>query len=1506
MRLSLARPTLAAALLGLVACYVALAPVSASAAPKTLNGFVGVHTTSSAAGSFISQDLVVYTAGDSNPANDKILTAERSGMRVQRLDAHGNPELAWGGDAIASNAPGDTGTGFEVCDVAVSGAEGCKLGVEGTAAGVFSAPTGIAVNQSTGHVYVLDRDNQRVQEFTIDGGFVRTWGWGVATGAATFEICTSSCLTGLAGSGDGQIGSTGSGSIDADLVGIAVDPVNGDVFVADPGATANRRVQQFTADGTFVAKFGASGSGLGEFGSSQPTRVAVDSNHIVYVSDSNDSNRIQRYDSVAGTFLAPIACCSPAAGAPLVAGETFGLEIKPDLDGAGPDEEHLLVARNTSSSAVVQELDIPTPAIDPVTTVVDDHVWSIESSVNLPLMLGLGYSPSDGRILIGTLIYSQPDDIFNGCEQPPGPVVSATCSGSIVLDESGAIAVAVDALSGVTSSSAVVDGSVDPAGGVAKYVAQVSVDGVNWMDASKTRYLSGSGPTAVAATVTGLNPNTLYRVRLRVSKQVGMATIAIVHSSEQVLLTDAAAPEVQTLGSAHRTGTSVQLRGRVDPNGSPTDYRFEYGPAGGSFDHRVPVADASAGSGSSPQIVTQEVDGLTPSRAYQYRIVGSSFAGTAIGEPVRFDTRAPAGPLPGLGDRAFELVSPAYKAGGQGVGEWYVGIKSHGFVGAGSYDGQRFLVQGQLGTVLTDEGKYQYANDWALAERTPAGWSSEAAMNRRAFGRQNNRMINTQAATSDLSLTVWGSNGGRLRLFEEMEDWSDSESAYVRDWDGNWETIGPTDPAQGNANGVGGFVVAEGGSAVVATVSGFRGIAGPGDATLEALPGVNNVFVDDLSDGLSNTFPGEGVRTVANACTAGTTIPRRQASGKLSEQPCPPPPPGRDASLVDRRGAAAGRLLELAAVRAVSSDGSRVFFMAPDPTDPTAGDSPCSGIDLATACPSQLYVRQRNADGSFTTRWISRSEVAGQDASLLAPVTFEGASRDGSRVFFRTAAPLTADDPNGGAPVPGGKTSGDASPQSTDLFMYELPSGPGSDPADGELTRISAGPAGDADANVLNREDSGPTASGAARFIADDGARVYFVAAAPITGLPVSSGGGITLPDGNRSTADASNLYLYDANRPAAERWRFIARLPRTSPAGACATTGYAAAAPLASEGLSALRVNPLANCVRGNSDGSFVTFWTDGRLTADDPDAASGDVYAYDVDSDELIRVSAPQDGVGGTYPCAPPSNAIACYGDSGIGEGSPPLPLGVATDPDLAGDRIAFFNSRSRLVVEDTDDAYDVYQWRNGELSLISTGASDGDGAFYQGNDRSGRSVFLSTLDRLTWQDSDAVMDIYVARVGGGIPQPAPTPECGVLADGCQGSGPGQSPVDIDSGAAGDGNAAPGVRARIALGAIGSRALRRAARTGMLTVPVRTNAPGRITGSLRARLRAGKPVHTISRGAVRAGRAGRVTLRLRLSKAARDQLALGRRLSARVRVSMPEAPERTATVRLERGKRS
>ena len=95
-----------------------------------------------------------------------------------------------------------------------------------------------------------------------------------------------------------SIGTEGFRNVFANLsspYGIATDS-SGNVYVADKG---NNRIQKFSSNGTFITKWGESGSAADKFTS--PSGIATDSSGNVYVTDTLN-NRIQKFSSN-GTFI---------------------------------------------------------------------------------------------------------------------------------------------------------------------------------------------------------------------------------------------------------------------------------------------------------------------------------------------------------------------------------------------------------------------------------------------------------------------------------------------------------------------------------------------------------------------------------------------------------------------------------------------------------------------------------------------------------------------------------------------------------------------------------------------------------------------------------------------------------------------------------------------------------------------------------------------------------------------------------------------------------------------------------------------------------------------------------------------------------------------------------------------------------------------------------------------------------------------------------------------------
>ncbi|MCX6757300.1 MAG: hypothetical protein NTZ44_00200, partial [Candidatus Nomurabacteria bacterium] len=191
---------------------------------------------------------------------------------------------------------------------------------------------GMAVDASH-NLYITNQTLYRIEEYDSSGTFIKTFGWGVNTGAAAFEICEpishllADCQTGTLGSGDGQFWGMGyitidsngkiyipdwnngviqrfnsdatfdiqfgSGSFDTPQA-VSVD-LDGNIYATDYG----NRVQKFLPSGVLDISWGSSGTSEGHF--SFPTKSVIDSKNHIFVFDSG-RQRIQEFDTL-GNFI---------------------------------------------------------------------------------------------------------------------------------------------------------------------------------------------------------------------------------------------------------------------------------------------------------------------------------------------------------------------------------------------------------------------------------------------------------------------------------------------------------------------------------------------------------------------------------------------------------------------------------------------------------------------------------------------------------------------------------------------------------------------------------------------------------------------------------------------------------------------------------------------------------------------------------------------------------------------------------------------------------------------------------------------------------------------------------------------------------------------------------------------------------------------------------------------------------------------------------------------------
>jgi hypothetical protein len=1476
----------------LLACalVLALGGAQAQGAPK---GLVDVFGSAGTQGAQFNTPRGVAV----RQSNGEIFVVDSANHRVQRFDAMGFVS-AWGRDVINGG-----GTGFEICTVAMT----CKQGSTGPAsppdgpAGELSSPQGIAIDTFDGSVYVTDQGNLRVQKFDADGNFLLAFGKDVVTGGGTgFEICTvaASCKQGVSGALGGEFASTFSGHV-------AVSPVDGNVVVADPG---NRRVQEFDSSGAFVrargfdviqpgkpgnvpvnerqtvtvratggtftltfidqttapiafdaspaavqtalegldnlnpgdvivtgdaggpwsvefagaradtdvaemtggstnlrgrfrtvtvataaqgagsfevctvaadCKIGAAGgSGVGQFATSQPTRVAVDSSGFIYTVENTGNFRVQRFhpDAASRGIFAP----DHASG---TNSSTAPSDVAVDLTN-----DHVFVTKADNSSGVTERQVIE---LDIAGGLVETHA----AGGGLPAVNGMAVDSSSDRIYL-TPIAPQANRIFVLGEITPP---SATIAPS----------------SAVTATSVTFHGTVNPNGGslTTGYHFEYSDDGgFTWISVPipDDDVGNGTADVPVSEAVTGLEPNTDYQVRLVASRPFagGSATSAV-----DTFTTPAAPPSIGGVGAREITDTTAVLGARVDPNHSQTTYHFEYGTDTG-YGNTTPVD--SAGSGARSVAVSKAITGLQPSTEYHFRLVASNPAGDTEGADHAFTTDANP---PQPSGRAYEMVSPLDKNGGDIVRDLPDASPplSYQTGAAASGDAVAYISRANFGDLDTGAALFNTPN--YLARRGDDGWITEG-ITPPAEDDFPGGSVQAPRVTG-LSLDTSRSFGvsGAL-LTPEAERLGGSDGLYMRSTgqtaDQRYTLISAPpvtlDPDT-NASNVAlrfNWEASTPDARHVVFSSSRRLLPGaPGDVS-----GTSNAVYEWV----------DGTLRLASVLPPGLS---------LSGNP----------TVVAGGGGPSLRNGDLHGDHVISDDGRRLFF--------TADTSTAGGSDV-------LFVREDGAQ----TRIVSASERPGDPPQAPRSSEFWAAkSADGSVAFFTSSALLTAD----AVIAPAGGPM---------LYRWDANA-----PAGQRLSAISPDPLG------------APRVFGPAA-VSDDATSVYFVAFGELA---------------PGATRGMPNLYLWRQGQGV----RYVATL---DPTGAGINSGVDS---------SLWNLTWADNGGRGarvSADGERLLFASYAQLdpsydtTEESPDDC-GDPEVAGERCRQIYLFDAPS----GQVSCLTCVAGVPVDGDTNLfGNGDDRRPVAqrpVEAPLDLprnlsADGRRAFFETARPLVTADENDAIDVYEWEDsdldgqGELRLISSGRSATDSKFVDAS-ASGDDVFFTTRDRLVGIDTDNQVDLYDARVGGGIaaqhPAPAPPPCDG---EDCQGT-PSGAPFlpRVGSGATSHGDLRPGTRPSFSVARLSRKQQAQLARGRQVPVRVRVNQAGKVRLAARAKL--GRRMRTVDSASKTARRAGSLRLSLKLSRAALRELTRKRKLKVTLAVRFTGVREaKTSSVSLRRAR--
>jgi WD40-like Beta Propeller Repeat len=540
---------------------------------------------------------------------------------------------------------------------------------------------------------------------------------------------------------------------------------------------------------------------------------------------------------------------------------------------------------------------------------------------------------------------------------------------------------------------------------------------------------------------------------------------------------------------------------------------------------------------------------------------------------------------------------------------------------------------------------------------------------------------------------------------------------------------------------------------------------------------------------------------------------------------------------------------------AVSADGGRVLFM----TRPGQ-----SGAGVCNSSVNRLRIMERvegaggpQIEGLFASECVRAAPAC---STADGDDLFQGASVDGTKVYFTSTRQLADSDLDVGNPA--SPCSGLFGVPGCDLYLYDSER-----PAGDRLVQVSAG-----DAGSPTPGDGAGVLDGIAAISAD-GSHAYFVASGVLTNEPNSQGAS--------AVAGQRNLYsfTYDDANPDG-RIAFVGVVNAADPqlVGAPGTfKGNAWPVPVKTDD-------------GGVGDGRVLVFQSAASLTADDTDGGRRDYFRYDSVSGDLERLSraAPGGSDNGAFDVA----TVNVQNPSEVGTAYSEFGRWVSDDADTLA-----FTTAEGLVAADTDGTTDTYVVRGGVPYLLPGTRDTGFIDFFPTVSRDGRTVAFSAFEPLLGADGDTVSDIYVARVDGGFEEQL-EPVCDPLADECRGTG--AAALDATSNtSAGGGNASPGGRGRVSLAVLSAQRRKALAVGRPVTLAVKVSGPGQIRVNGTASI-AGKRKRVIVASA-EADRAERLRIPVRLTASGRAALRNRGRLAVRLTVGFSDAARPAArTLRL------
>ncbi len=636
-----------------------------------------------------------------------------------------------------------TGAGIAPGVAVAAGLGAFQFGEPGPSAGQISEPTGVAVNDDPsslfyGDVYVADSDNKRVDRFGDSGSFQLAWGWGVASGANELQTCAVSCRQGYREEQNPpQPVNTGAVVYPS---GVAVDsnPLSSsasDVYVVEAGDID--RVEKFGPAGEFLLMFGGDvnettggdvcdagekckrstmGSANGQFEdlAYEKSSIAVGPGGSVYV---GDRARVQVFEptgvwretiSLAGLSSTGIVMALAVDASGNVFVKDGGVPGVREFESDGVEKSTQFDASSTTITALAMDgsgdLFVGESSGEEYVHVLKykTATGKVVGSFGFRTVRGgngMAFSEASDDVYISEYYAQEYSSVWGLPVPPPGPAIEGETTAP------------------APPGGMVLEGSVNPEGNETEYhfeyVSEAGFKASGFAHATSTAVASLSASLegqSVQAHVVGLPASEVFYYRLVASNAESVGPVVGHEETFQSL--PAASIDAEYVTDV--ASSSATVTAEVNALGSITEYSIEYGVAG-VYEHSV---TGGVGSGTTDLPISRHLQELTAGATYSYRVVLRNALGTVTGPEQTFTTQSEGGSSALIDGRAWELVSPVDKHGA--LLELF---EEGGDVQAASDgSGIAYMAEGNS-TSENPEGKVKLAQ--ILATRTPSGWSSQ-------------------------------------------------------------------------------------------------------------------------------------------------------------------------------------------------------------------------------------------------------------------------------------------------------------------------------------------------------------------------------------------------------------------------------------------------------------------------------------------------------------------------------------------------------------------------------------------------------------------------------------------------------------------------------------------------------------------------------------------------------------------------------------------------------------